>query len=55
MLKQKILIPPLEEQKQIAYILKTIDRKIEIGERRKYLLRAIQNHAQQTCDRDKSG
>jgi type I restriction enzyme S subunit len=37
----KIPLPPIEEQKQIAYILQTVDRKIEVEERRKELLRQL--------------
>ena len=37
----KIPLPPLEEQKQIAHILSTIDRKIEVEEKRKQGLKAL--------------
>ena len=36
-----IPLPPLEEQKQIAHILSTVDRKIEIEQRKKQLLKEL--------------
>ena len=37
----RIPLPPLEEQKQIAHILSTIDKKIEIEQKRKQVLKAL--------------
>jgi type I restriction enzyme S subunit len=37
----KIPFPPLSEQQQIAHILSTVDKKIEIGERRKATLKEL--------------
>jgi len=34
-----IPLPPLEEQKEIAHILSTVDRKIEIEQKKKELLK----------------
>jgi len=36
-----IPLPPLEEQKQIAHILSTVDKKIEIEQRKKQLLKEL--------------
>jgi type I restriction enzyme S subunit len=36
-----ISLPPLPEQQQIAHILNTLDKKIEIEERRKALLKEL--------------
>ena len=35
------MIPPLEEQKQIAHILSTVDRKIEDEQKRKQVSKAL--------------
>lgn len=37
----KIPLPPLEEQKQIAHILSTVDKKIEVEQRRKEVLKDL--------------
>lgn len=37
----KIPFPPLSEQQQIAHILSTMDKKIEIEERRKTMLKEL--------------
>jgi len=37
----RITIPPIEEQKQIAQILQTVDRKIEIAKRKKEALQDL--------------
>ena len=37
----KILLPPLEEQKQIAHILSVVDKKIEVEKRRKQVLKEL--------------
>lgn len=39
--KQKIPLPPLSKQKEIAYILSTIDKKIEAEEKRKTTLKEL--------------
>jgi len=36
-----IPLPPLEEQKQIAHILSTVDKKIEVEQKRKQVLKAL--------------
>ena len=36
-----IPLPSFEEQKQIAHILSTVDRKIEVEQRRKQALREL--------------
>jgi len=36
-----IPFPPLEEQKQIAYILSTVDKKIEVEQKRKQVLKEL--------------
>ena len=40
-LNQKIPLPPLSEQKQIAHILSTVDKKIEVEQKRKQLLKEL--------------
>jgi len=37
----KIPLPPLEEQKQIAHILSVVDKKIEVEQKRKQVLKAL--------------
>ena len=37
----RIPLPPLEEQKQIAHILSTVDRKIEVEQKRKQVLKEL--------------
>ena len=37
----KIPLPPLEEQKQIVHILSTIDKKIEVEQKRRQVLKAL--------------
>ncbi len=39
--EKKIPLPPLEEQKQIAQILSTVDKKIEIEQKRKEVLKEL--------------
>ena len=36
-----ISLPPLEEQKQIAHILSTVDKKIEVEQKRKQVLKEL--------------
>ena len=37
----KIPLPPLEEQKQIAHILSVVDKKIEVEQKRKHVLKEL--------------
>ncbi len=39
--EKKLPLPPLEEQKQIAHILSVVDRKIEVEQRRKRVLKEL--------------
>ncbi|MGC8979625.1 restriction endonuclease subunit S, partial [Caldisericum sp.] len=41
LLSFKVPLPPLEEQKQIAHILSTIDKKIEVEQKRKEILKEL--------------
>ena len=39
--EKKLPLPPLEEQKQIVHILSTVDKKIEVEQKRKQVLKAL--------------